>query len=142
MPSIAMLHEEDPRDVLMREVGDISGVEVFANDVLCAIYRRPKVTRGGIYVPDQHLEEDRFQGKAMLILKMGSMAFQDTDRLIWPEDMKCKVGDWIYIRPSDGWALTLNTLRGSSLSKDDCIDCRIVEDTRIRGRVTHPDMIY
>ena len=46
MPSIAMLHEEDPRDVLMRKVGDISGVEVFANDVLCAIYRRPKVTRG------------------------------------------------------------------------------------------------
>ena len=74
----------------------------------------------------------------MLVLKMGPTCFLDEDGVKFRD---IAVGDWVCIRPSDGWALTLNTMK-SGVSVKDTVACRIVSDTAIRARVSHPDFIY
>lgn len=138
MPAVAMLHEIDPREAIQKRVGNIDGVEVFGNDVLVAIYKRPQRTKSGIMLPDSTLDEDQHQGKVGLVLKMGATAFLDDEGNRFRD---ISVGDWVFFRPSDGWRITLNTLRGS-YAKDDTVDCRIVNDLSIRGRIQHCDEVY
>ena len=40
MPAVAMLHEADPREVVLKKVGTLEGIEVFGNDILVAIYKQ------------------------------------------------------------------------------------------------------
>lgn len=124
MPPALMMHKEDPRDTLMREVGDISEIEIFADDVLVAIYRRPEKTKGGIIMTDVTRGEDVYQGKVGLILKMGPMAEQDTG---------CRPGDWCWFRPADGWSVTLTANKTPA---------RVIRAALIRGRCGDPDLIY
>ena len=42
--NIAMLHEIDPREKLLAEIGDLSKFEVFNTGVLLAVYVRPEKT--------------------------------------------------------------------------------------------------
>ena len=138
MPSVAMKHEVDPREALLDRVGDLSGIEVFANDVLVAIYKRPEKTKSGIYLTDVTRGEDVHQGKVGLIISMGPLAFVDDENLKFRDEDRCHVGDFVWFRPSDGWRITLNT----SASGVDTVDCRVVKDVSIRGRVSHPDLVY
>jgi hypothetical protein len=43
-----MSHEEDPKKKLLEELGDISNVELFHNQVLLAVYLRPEKTKSGL----------------------------------------------------------------------------------------------
>jgi len=133
-----MLHEIDPRVAINNRVGDISEIEVFGNDVLVAIYKRPTKTKSGIILTDNTLNEDVHQGKVGLVLKLGPTAYLDEDGNKFRD---IKEGDWVVFRPSDGWRVTLNTLQGT-YSKDDTVDCRIVSDISVRSRVQDPDSIY
>lgn len=138
MPSVAMLHEVDPREEILRKVGDLSGVDVFGSDVLVAIYKRPEKTRSGIILADTTRDEDRFQGKVFLVLKLGPTAYLDDEG---NKFRNIKEGDWVVARASDGWAVTLNSASGVT-TRDAAIDCRIITDINIRMRVASPDAIY
>ena len=138
MPSVAMLHEVDPREEILRKVGDLSGVDVFGSDVLVAIYKRPEKTRSGIILADTTRDEDRFQGKVFLVLKLGPTAYLDDEG---NKFRNIKEGDWVVARASDGWAVTLNSAVGVT-TRDAAIDCRIITDINIRMRVESPDAIY
>ena len=138
MPAVAMLHEIDPRVAINNRVGDISEIEVFGNDVLVAIYKRPTKTKSGIILTDNTLNEDVHQGKVGLVLKMGPTAYLDEDGNKFRD---VNEGDWVVFRPSDGWRVTLNTLQGT-YSKDDTVDCRVLSDISVRSRVQDPDSIY
>lgn len=133
MSARLMHHEIDPADGIRRSVEKhIDGIDVLFNQVLIAVYERPKVTASGIHLPDQSTDEDRYQGKVGLVLKKGPDAFQenrDAGRVFNGQDVK--VGDWVVIRTSDGWALNL----GAQL-------CRAVSDTHIRAVVAHPDIVW
>jgi len=130
MPPMKMAHAKDPRDELLNEVGDIKEVEIFNNQILCAIYIRPQKTASGIILTEKYVDEDKYQGKVGLVLKMGPEAFVDESGK-WFKNMKIKVGDWVVFRPSDGWSVSIN---GKS--------CRILDDVAIRGRVQSPDIIW
>ena len=138
MPSVAMSHDIDPRDDLVRRTGDLESVEVFGGDILVAIYKRPEKTKSGLILVDSTRSEDVHQGKVGLVLKMGPTAYLDEDGNRFRD---IKEGDWIVFRPSDGWRVTLNTLQGN-YSKDAIVDCRIVSDACVKMRVTDPDSIY
>jgi co-chaperonin GroES (HSP10) len=125
-----MAHAIDPKTELLQEVGDIKEVEIFNNQILCAIYIRPQKTKSGIILTEKYVDEDKYQGKVGLVLKMGPEAFVD-DSGKWFKNMKIKVGDWVVFRPSDGWSVSIN---GKS--------CRILDDVAIRGRVQSPDIIW
>lgn len=134
MPAVAMIHESDPKAVLLDKLGDLSEVEVFNNQVLVAIYIRPEKTAGGIFLTESHRDEDKNQGKIGLVVRMGEQAFVSNDKWTFPDIQE---GDWVFFRASDGWAMTVN--RGAS---DKNVLCRMVDDTNIRGRVQHPDQVW
>lgn len=129
MPVALVAHDSDPKTVLTDKIGDVSGVEVLHNQVLLAIYIAPDKTAGGIIVPR---DEDRHQSKVGLILKTGPKAFAKSAEWSWPDDMG--VGDWVYLRRSDGWNVTVNSSRDNL-----CLQC---DDVDIRGRIPNPDQIW
>ncbi len=98
-------------------------------DVLIAIFVRPNKTSGGIELPDSYRDEDIFQGKTGLIIKMGPEAFADDDTHNWP--VKPKVGDWVAYRVSDGWPFYIGNQ-----------PCRLVNERGIRLLLNRPDVVY
>lgn len=130
MQQLAMSHEVDPKQTVLDTVGDLSGIEVMYSQVLIGIYIRPNKTRGGIILTDETRGEDRYQGKTGLVLKMGPLAFKDTADVEF-HGQKVDVGDWVVIRASDGWALSVNKQ-----------DCRMVSDAGIRMVIQSPDSVY
>ena len=137
MPAALMFHEEDPRSEILNKVGDLSNVEVFGSDVLVALYIRPQKTKSGIILADATRDEDRWQGKAGLILKLGPTAYIDDDGNKFRDISE---GDWVVFRPSDGWPVTLNS--SANLASKDAVACRVVTDIHIRMRISTPDAIY
>lgn len=129
--ALKMEHADDPRKELLAAVGDISQIEVFGNQLLVAIYIRPEKTKGGIILANQTRDEDKWQGKVGLVLKMGPRAFVDPTEKWFSGTENVKVGDWIYFRPSDAWQLTVN----SAL-------CRVMDDISVRGKISQPDSVW
>jgi len=125
-----MKHDVDPGAALREAVGDLDGIELFNNQVLVAIYKRPERTAGGIILTDNARKEDEFQGKVGLVLDKGPMAFVD-DASVKFQGQDVIEGDWITFRASDGWALNING-----------VPCRMVEDSHIKMRVASPDTVY
>jgi co-chaperonin GroES (HSP10) len=130
MPFMIMEHATDPKQKLLDDIGDISAFEIFNNQILIAIYVRPQKTKSGILLPDQMRDEDKIQGKVGLVVKKGPAAFVD-ETSEWFKDITVNEGDWVVIRPSDGWAITVNNVL-----------CRIVDDTAVRGKVDAPDRVW
>ena len=128
--NITMHHENDPKELILKEVGDISGFELMNTQVLVAVYIRPEKTKGGIIMTTKSRDEDRYQSKVGLILKKGPSAFVDDDGK-WFSGLDLKEGDWIVFRPNDGWNITTNGVL-----------CRMFDDTVIRARIAHPDTVY
>ena len=109
MPAMKMYHEKDPRELLVEQVGDISDFELFNNQVLVALYLRPKITKSGIILTDQTVDEDIYQSKVGLVLKKGPTAFQDEEGQ-WFKEVTINEGDWLVSRASDGWTITINSV--------------------------------
>ena len=130
MPAGEMLHETDPKADLLAEIGDLSDFQVFHNEVVVAVYFRPQKTKGGIILPGSNLDEDKWQSKVGLVVKMGPDAFED-DSGTWFKGVKVKPGDWVWFKPSDGFNLTVNKVM-----------CRALKDQLIRGTVSHPDQVW
>ena len=130
MPSMIMEHEVDPKTKLLNEVGDLSNVEIFNNQVLVAVYIRPQKTKSGIFLTDKTTEEDRYQSKVGLVLKKGPSAFVDEGGN-WFKDVDINEYDWVVFRSSDGWGITVNHVL-----------CRILDDISVRGRIDQPDRVW
>jgi len=130
MPFMIMDHAVDPKQKLLEDIGDISNVEIFNNQILVAVYVRPQKTKSGIYLSDQSREEDKIQGKVGLVVKKGPSAFVD-EANEWFKDVSVEVNDWVVFRPSDGWSITVNNVL-----------CRMIDDTAIRGKVDAPDRVW
>lgn len=130
MPASLMVHASDPADQLRAQVGDVSKIEILHNQILVAVYIRPEKTKGGIFLSDQTRNEDRYQGKAGLVLKKGPLAFVDDDANKF-HGQNVEVGDWVFYRVSDGFPLILNgTL------------CRLLEEVHVKGKIPSPDVVF
>ena len=125
-----MAHTVDPVNELRDSVGDISGVKIYNNWILCAVYKRPEKTASGIILTDNTRKEDEYQGKVGLVLKKGPLAFVDDENTTFQEQ-NVNVGDWIVFRSSDGWSLNVNgTL------------CRMMHDIQIRMTISSPYVVF
>jgi co-chaperonin GroES (HSP10) len=122
--ALVMEHALDPKTELLKQLGDISKLEIFGNEVLVAIYIRPEKTAGGIFITQNAQDEDKWQGKMGLVVKKGPTPLVD-------EKNEVEIGDWVIFRPSDGWGLTVNNIM-----------CRLLDDRVVRGRNPTPDTIY
>lgn len=130
MPFMKMDHNIDPSKKIIDEIGDLSGFEIFNNQVLVGIYIRPQRTKSGLYLSEKTTDEDRFQSKVGLLLKQGNSAFEPNPEG-WFEGENFQLHDWLVFRPSDGWNITVNNVL-----------CRILNDTQIKGRVSDPDNVW
>lgn len=120
---------ENPADTICNKVGDLSDLMLTGVQVLIGTYVRPKKTQGGIILTDKVIDEDLYQGKVGLVLKVAPGAFEDgPDAKFY--GYKAKVGDWIFYRGADSWSLSV---RGQH--------CRILEDVHVRGSVPEPDLV-
>ncbi len=119
----------DPKRVLLDALGK-HATEVLHSQVLVAGYVRPAKTKGGIFMPDKVIEEDRFQGNIGLVVALGPGAFKDDDIAKF-HGKKLKVGDWVMYVPADGIAIFINE-----------VPCRLFSDTRILMKVTDPEIYY
>ena len=130
MTYMKMHHEGDPRVKIQNAIGDLSKVDIFFNWVLVAVYKRPEKTKSGIFLTDDSRKEDEYQGKAGLVLKKGAQAFVDDANTSF-QGQNVNVGDWVVIRPSDGWQVMINGVL-----------CRMVQDVQVRLRIESPDVVF
>ena len=142
--SLSEAATHDPAAPLWEAAGDLSDYEVFHNLVLVATYvPPPKVFKGPdgkdvvFHESDRSLDENRFQGKAALVLKVGPNAFKD-DGVAKFGGVSVEPGDWVILRPSDGFEMFIRDRRKAN----EGLSCRLVEDVFIRGAVKDPSLIY
>lgn len=124
-----MLHESDPKEIILNAIGDLSGVELSGAQILVATYIRPEKMKSGLLITQTVREEDKFQGKCGMVMKAGPLAWQETDRLKFG-GFKAEVGDWVWYRPMDGYALSVNG-----------VHCRVLDDVDLKGKLKQPDVV-
>jgi len=122
----------DPKQALMEALGskNLKDFTVLHSQVLVATYVRPAKTKGGIFMPDKVVEEDRWQGNCGLVIALGKGAFKDDGVAKFHGD-SLKVGDWVMYVAADGVSLFINE-----------VPCRLFQDTRILMKVTDPEIYY
>jgi len=130
MPYMRMSHTVDPAKALTDELGNLDDIEIFNNQLLIATYVRPEMTASGIMLPGATRDEDKHQGKVGLVVKKGPEAFEDPENR-WFKGLKVNVGDWVFLRVTDGWSINVHG-----------VPCRMVDDTDIRGRTKFPDGVW
>ena len=121
---------KDPAADLVEKIGYIDDIDIYFNKVLCALYLRPEKTKSGIILTDVHRDEDKYQGKAALVLKIGPTAFKD-DGAAQFHGQSVNVGDWVVFRPSAGLKMTINET-----------DCVLLQDVQIELRIPAPDIVF
>jgi hypothetical protein len=117
------------KSAIKMKVGNLSGIDVMYNMVLLAAYVRPNKTKGGLYRPQTNVEEDIWQGKVGLVLKLGQNAFEDDDSMSF-EGQKAELDEWVVFKVGDAWQLTINDW-----------PCRLVRDSAIRMKTDDPSII-
>ncbi len=130
----AMSKSPDARKAIFDWMGkDLEGVHLPNDYVLLGTYIRPEKTAGGIYRPQTNVDEDVWQGKVGLLLKLGPDAFKDTDDYTFNfgPGGEPKVGDWVVFKVGD--AMSLNV-------KD--FPCRYIRDIGIKMKVNDPAIIF
>lgn len=139
---------------IQQALGDMTDIDIFGRDVLTAVFCRPNVTPGGIYITSKEVKEDWWQHKVVLVLKCGPDAFTGDDSYLaarFGTDVKPpKPGDWLFARPEAGLQISLVGEGGSRpQGKDhrgnpmDVFDwdgwpCRIIPDEEFKGRLPKP----
>lgn len=115
---------------ILAGIGSLDDIDVYHNLILVGIYMRPDRTAGGVLLTDKTLDEDKWQGKAAVVLKKGPLAFKSEGNVNFA-GQNAEVGDWLVYRISDGFPIDVNG-----------IHCRLLEDTEVRMRVKDPLSIY
>lgn len=135
--TIAQAATTDPKKALLDAAGDVSDFEPFHNQVLVATYIEPEKTSGGIIKPDRTLAENRFQGKAALVLKVGPLAFKEKLPHYDYGGVTIKPGDWVVVRPADGFEM----FKGRAGDREGA-SVRLFQDVNILARVQDPSTVY
>jgi co-chaperonin GroES (HSP10) len=119
----------NPFAEILKKVGDLTDIIVMYNMVLMASYIKPEKTAGGIIRPGQSLEEDIYQGKTGMVLKLGREAFQDDGDTQF-HGQKAEIGEWVVFKLGDAWKVQVREW-----------PCLLVRDSAIKMKVTDPSII-
>lgn len=130
LPLRSNLRGQSTAEQIFEKIGNTDGLDVLHNHILVAIYIRPEKTQGGIFLADQTIKEDEYQGKCGLVIKTGPLAFQDDDRNDFGGKSVVR-GEWVIFRVSDGFSLKVNGVM-----------CRLLEDVHIKLITDDPLTVY
>lgn len=133
------VHTQDPKQAIFDALkGYIGKIEVTAADVLTCVYERPqqimtsdKKTAVKLWTPDNasRASEDKFQGIAALVVKLGPSFHSKYDRELGL-DPPIKVGDWVTFNVGDTSPFVLGERH-----------MRLVQGNFIRLRIADPDAV-
>ena len=112
-------------------MNDLEWAEVLNDRVLVEVDIRPEKTKGGIILTDTARDEDQYQSKSGVILKMGPEAFSHGGSGAWFRGLTFKPGDRVVFRPSDGYSMKIN---GKI--------CRLLTDTAVMMRIDNAERIW
>jgi co-chaperonin GroES (HSP10) len=133
-----MLHEVDPKEDLLRRIGDVSHIRLMQNMVLVATYVRPEKTVKGIILTANTRKEDEYQGKVGLVIAKGPLAFvNDGQNDFKGQDIA--LHEWISYRQSDGWQLIIRGAERNMAEAHGGWHCRMLQDIDIRAVISAPD---
>ena len=127
---LVMHHDKDPKEDILERIGDLSGFKVFLNNIVVALYERPKKTKGGIILTDKFVDKDIWQGTTGLVVAMGPLAYVDDEHVSFA-GQRVNVGDWVFFRAADGSSFEINT-----------VPCRIFTERGIAGVIPNPDYVF
>lgn len=139
---VETIHVDDPKQVIWESCvnrhthkNELDNIELWGFYLLVGLYIRPATrTHFGLEVPEDVVDDDRYQGKVGLVLKLGPRAFID-DLRDYPtrqfSGMRADADDWVVFRASDG----LKVMVGDR-------ECRLIPDSNIRARINHPDAVF
>ncbi len=131
-PKIQQISQSaDPKQGIIRAVGDLSGVDVFSDLVLIGTYIRSEKTGSGkLILPKEYLEEDEHQSKTGLVLKSGPLAYGD-----WEDDdargKNATLHTWVAFAIKDTWPCQINGA-----------PCRFVPYDKLRARLNDPKTVF
>ena len=129
---VSTIHDlKDRTQAIIDKVGDISGVEPMYNMVLLATYVSPNKSKGGIIMTQNTVEEDVWQGKVGLVLKLGRDAFKDSpEEGVYFYGQRVTLGEYVVFKVGDAWQVAVNGW-----------PCRLVRDSSIKMKTTDPRII-
>lgn len=138
---------EEQRDLILKDLGDLSQYELLDEECLVATYVESEVLSSvkeagtgkiiQIVGTENRAAESRYQGKVALLIKPGPTAFQWMPNGQPYDGIKPVSGDWVVLHPSDGRELFL---RGGPVGKS--VACRRVHWRSIWMRVEDPRVVY
>jgi|SRR5262245_5942129 len=136
------------------------------NRCLVATYVPPNITAGGVIIPTTSIDEERWQGKVGLLLKVGPVAFdyeeyhttyqrildegESSDRRErWKREQDARkqaqrvlnipvVGDWVAFRTSETHEIAIAIKDAPGLA----MSCRQIYDDSIVTTLSDPRIIY
>lgn len=119
--------EADKAAIMDSFNGALDEVDLFKAQVLLAIFQRDKLGKNSKLISAEKTKrEDVYQGRVGLVVKVGPKAFQD-DKDVSFGGKRVHEGDWAFYIPANGTRLMVNG-----------VECRIIEDVHIDGKVTDP----
>lgn len=118
------------KNLVLKSLGDLSGITLLADNVLVATYVKPRKTSGGIIMPDNTVTEDRYQGKIGLVIKIGEGAFKYVGGYKY-EGTVPKIGEYVAFHTSDAREMGLNG-----------VSVKFVPDSLVRMILPDPDICY
>jgi len=113
---------DDPKQALIDNVGDLSKVKIFGENILVANYIGPEKTKGGIYRTKETMAEYEWQGNAGLVLKLGDGFEKDDEGEL--------LHQWVMYGCNDGLRYHF---RG--------VACRTISIDRIRQIIPDPSEV-
>jgi len=93
---------------------------------LIALPELEEKTDSGIYLPEQVREKESLATVCGFVLKMGTLAYQDSSK--FPDGPWCKEGDWVLFRAYSGTRIKIHG-KEFRLINDDTVEA-VVEDPR------------
>ena len=127
--------EGDFKDVVFKLLAkELKQTKIPGEKLLIVTYIPPEKTKGGIILSNRALDENRFQGKVALIVKIGDEAFKyknqfDHEGLY--DGHTPKVGDYVVCRFSDGFEMLIN---GTAV--------RLIDQHAIQMYIEDPESVY
>lgn len=147
---------EVAKDHIHQMIGSLDGLQLFGRQVLIGVFCKPQMNDKGWFETVKFSQEDWWQNKICLVLKMGPEAFQGDEsylNAVFGEGVPPpKVDEWLVANASAGFQISMFDGGSRPQGKDyagrpvDLFEwtgwpCRIVVDDCFMGRVLKPHSI-
>lgn len=132
----ATLGRQEAEKILKPLRATMEAYRCFPTDVIVVKWIRETIgTSGNLLASAKTRQEDEWQGKTALVLKVGDHAFEDEGDLKF-HGFCAKVGEWVQMRNSDGDDFSL--IPPGTMN---AYHCRRLWHGQVQAILAHPDMI-